>query len=78
MWVFHKEHGIGILLNLHNGDLALVMFTDSDTGLNRVEATVLATDLRQAWYDEIPKERRPSIERAAVMGYHVKADAWQS
>jgi hypothetical protein len=75
MWVFHPDHGVGVLLNMHDGNSALVMFTDATEGLNRIEATVPATSLRQAWYEEIPAGRRPTIERAESMGYHNRP-AW--
>lgn len=59
----------GILKDLEFGDVATVMLVDPKTGQNVLEVHTMASDLRQAWYDEIPEDRRPDYERAASFGY---------
>ena len=69
MWVRYRDR-TGILSNLSTEDIATVMLVDPERGENVLEINVPASDLRQAWFDEIPLDRRPNPAQAATMGYH--------
>lgn len=68
MWVRYQDH-TGILTNLEPGDVATVMIVDDMDGHNVLEMHVPATQLRQAYHDEIPVKRRPEPEHSAKFGY---------
>lgn len=68
MWV-HWQGRTGILTNLEPGDIATVMLVDDTKGENVLETHVHANELRQAYFEEIPKSRRPKADLAAALGY---------
>lgn len=71
MWVWH--HGKpGILLDVSNNDLARVMLVSEPLGENLLEVNALTTELRQAYFEEIPEARRPTKEVAESFGYSRK------
>jgi hypothetical protein len=69
MWVRYSRSA-GILVDLLPGDIAKVMLVDRD-GFNMMDVTVLAKEVRQATFDEIPEARRGQMtpEDAARLGY---------
>lgn len=67
MWVRYSR-STGILLDILPGDIAKVMLVDRD-GVNMIEVTVLAKELRQALIDEIPEARRQSEDALLRLGY---------
>lgn len=75
MWVTIGGR-IGILksINFENpvNILGVVMLTDKVFGLSVEEITAPLSSLKQATYDELPKERHVdfSKEKAAQMGYY--------
>ena len=69
MWVVFNNK-VGILRDLLAGDLADIMLVEQDFGLNIQSLIVPANQLRQAWFEEIPRRRRPDLELARSLGYH--------
>ena len=67
MWVAYGRQS-GILIGLSDADNATVMLTDQ-YGVNSLQVTVPARELRQAYFDEIPACRRPDEHVAMDMGY---------
>jgi len=70
MWVVYKGK-VGILKMIEVGDVATVTLVDA-LGLGESEIHVPADQLRQAYLDEIPEPRRPSLKVAATFGYYKK------
>lgn len=68
MWV-RWQGRTGILTDIEPGDIATVMLVDDERGENALEVHQPATELRQAYYEEIPAARRPAYDAAARMGY---------
>lgn len=68
MWVRYQDR-TGILTDLQEGDLAVIMLVDDQFGMNVLQITAAAQDVRQAHIHEIPEPRRPDKETAQRMGY---------
>lgn len=70
MWVWYKQaERIGILTNMEPGDICTVMLVDPKDGTNVLEIHLNGAELRQAYYDEIPEARRPSLKDCESLGY---------
>lgn len=81
MWVTYLGETY-ILANLERGDIATIhkILPDGTSlleltghGPKTVEFHVPASDLTQAYLEDIPESRRPDPELAARFGYHSKA-----
>ncbi len=70
MWVVYADR-TGILTDLEPGDVYTVMLVD-DRGLNALEVHAPGSQLRQAWFEEIPQARRPKYDDAVKLGYHAR------
>jgi len=68
MWVRWQSR-TGILTKLESGDIATVMLVDDQLGQNVLEVHKQASELRQAYYEEIPSARRPVYDVGSRMGY---------
>lgn len=68
MWV-HYQGRTGILTNLEAGDIATVMLVDDEKGENVLEVHAPCSQLRQAFFEEIPQGRRPKYADAVRFGY---------
>jgi hypothetical protein len=69
MWVRWGDR-VGILTNLEPGDIATVMCVDSH-GDNALEIHCTASELRQAYYNEIPRNRISHLSEEVLtsLGY---------
>lgn len=67
MWVVPKDMTVGVVLDADMDGVVRVMLAKED-GTNLVEVQVHYTNLRQAYYKEIPGPRRP-LDQA-------KAESW--
>jgi len=68
MWVRYGNR-TGILTNLEAGDIATVMLVDDQDGTNSLEVHTPGSQIRQAYFEELPVARRPSYADAARFGY---------
>jgi hypothetical protein len=68
MWVRYGDR-TGIITDLTAGDTYTVMIVDG-IGENDHQVRANGSELRQAYFEEIPPARRPELEHAVTFGYH--------
>lgn len=68
MWVRWSGR-TGILTDIERGDIATVMLVDDVKGENVLVVHQACSQLRQAYFEEIPTARRPDLKHALKFGY---------